>query len=108
MANERVLLAGAAEVDITPEMDIQISGDIGRRRPVEEIRERIFARALMLEAGGTKFCILSTELCSITDDWVEEIRRRAVERVSVEPEAIMVHLVQNHAAPSLGRALKHQ
>jgi len=97
--------AGAAEVDITPEMDIQIAGDIGRRRPVEEIRERIFARALMLDDGETRFCILSLDLLSITDDWVAEIRRRVSERVNIEPEAVMVHPVQNHAAPSLGNLM---
>ena len=46
MKQETQLRAGAAETDITPAMDIQIAGDIGRRRPVNEIRERIYAKIL--------------------------------------------------------------
>ncbi len=102
MSETGVLLAGAAEVDITPEMGIQIGGDIGRRRPVEEIREHIFARALMLESGGARCCIVSLELCVVTDPWVEEIRRRAAARVGIDPGAVLVHAIQNHAAPTIG------
>jgi hypothetical protein len=96
------ILAGAAAADITPKMDIQIAGDIGRRRPVEEIREHIYAYALMLESGLTRFCILSLDLLSVTHKWVDEIRARASTRVGIDPGAVMVHPVQNHAAPSLG------
>jgi hypothetical protein len=59
----------------------------------------------MLEGGGTRFCILSLDLLSVTDRWVDEIRLRAAERVGIDPQAIMVHPVQNHAAPSLGHLM---
>ena len=96
------LLAGAAEVDITPDMGIQIAGDLGRRRPVEEIRERIYARVLVLQSGDTRFCIVSAEICWITDSWVKEIRRRASERTGIPAAAILLHPQQNHAAPGIG------
>lgn len=98
------LKAGAAEVDVTPALDIQIAGDIGRRRPVEEIRERIYSRALFLEGAGQRCCILSIEVCFITDRYVAEIRRRAAEEFGLEPHAILVHPVQNHSAPAVGNA----
>jgi len=102
MDGDHMLLAGAAEADITPDLDIQISGDIGRRRPVEEIREHIFARVLMLDDGQTRFCVVSMELCAVTDESVAEIRQRAAKRAGIETGAILVHAVQNHAAPRLG------
>ena len=104
MNNANMLRAGAAEVDITPAMDIQIAGDIGRRRPVTEIRERIYAKALVLEADGRQCCILSAEVCFLTQKWVDEIRRRAAERFGLDPKAVMVHPVQNHSAPCIGNA----
>ena len=104
MSNDKPLRAGAAEVDITPAMGIQIAGDIGRRRPVEEIRERIYAKALVLEAAGQQCCILSLEVCFVTDKWVAEIRRRAADRFGLEPHAILVHPIQNHSAPCIGNA----
>jgi len=96
------LRAGAAMVDITPEMGIQLAGDIGRYRPTEEIRERLYARAVALESGGTLVCLLSLDICIANNYWANEIRRRASERFGIAPEAIILHITQNHAAPSLG------
>ena len=49
--NGKRLLAGAAEVDITPVMGTQIAGDIGRRRPAEILIDPIYAKALVLDDG---------------------------------------------------------
>ena len=96
------LRAGAAKVDITPKLGTQIGGDIGRRRPAEVVLDPIYARALVLEGGGTKLCLLSLDILGITDEWVAEVRRQAAESFGFDPQAVMVHTVQNHAAPSLG------
>ena len=104
MQTTDTLRAGAAEVDITPALDIQIAGDIGRRRPVREIRERLYAKALALECGGVSCCILSLEVCFVTHKWVDEIRRRAAEQFGLDPLSILVHSVQNHSAPAIGNA----
>ncbi len=99
------LLAGSAIADITPAMGIQIEGDIGRLRPVEEIRDPLFARALVLESAGWRCCILSLDLCWVSTDLTQQIRREASQRFGIPPEAVMVHAVQNHAAPGLGAYL---
>lgn len=95
-------LAGAATVDITPALGIQLAGDIGRVRPTEEIRERLYAHALVLEQGGQRFCIVVLDLLSSSQIWVNQIRQRASQRFNLDPGAIMVHVTQNHAAPALG------
>jgi len=102
MSQESQLCAGAARLDITPEMGIQLAGDIGRKRPVEEIRERLYANALAVEYGGERLCVLSVDLLAMSCAWSDRIRQGAAERYGLRPEAIMVHVVQNHAAPSLG------
>ncbi len=99
------LLAGAAQVDITPAMGTQIAGDIGRRRPAEILLDPIYARALVLESGATRLCVLSLDLLAADYKSVAAIRRLATERFGLVPEAVMVHTVQNHAAPSLGHHL---
>jgi len=96
------LRAGAARIDITPELGIQLAGDIGRCRPTEEIRERIYANALVLEAHGERICVLSADLLAMSCEWSDTIRRTAATRFGLRPEAVMVHVVQNHATPSLG------
>jgi len=104
MNASNALRAGAAQVDITPPMGTQIAGDIGRYRPAEWVMDPIYAKALVLEWGGKKLCILSLDLLAICGAWVDEIRRRAA-GLGFEPGAVMCHVVQNHAAPSLGHLM---
>lgn len=96
------LRAGAAQVDITPALGIQIAGDIGRYRPVEEIRDPLFAKALVLQAGGKRICLLSLDILAITRHWADEIRNQAAARFGLDAQAVAVHITQNHAAPGVG------
>ena len=98
----QVLMAGAAEVDITPAPGTQIAGNIGVVRPVKEIVDRLYARALVLEQGGERLCVLSTDVLAIRTDYSDEIRRRAHERFGLDPACVMVHCTQNHHSPSVG------
>jgi len=96
------LRAGAAKTDISPQKGIQIAGDIGRRRPCTGVKEPIYARALVLEQDARQYCILSIDVLAIDNPWADEIRRRAQKAYGLPPEAVTVHIVQNHASPSIG------
>ncbi len=74
--SEKSLSGGAAERDITPEPDIQLAGTIGFRRPVESVRDPLFARALVLEQSGFRVCLLSLDLLAVRTDWSDTIRKR--------------------------------
>jgi len=102
MPDTMPLRAGAAQVDITPKMGTQLAGDIGRRRPAETLIDPLFAKALVLDDGERRLCVLSLDALAITREWADRIRNGAAERFGIEPEAVMVHVVQNHAAPSIG------
>ena len=84
------LRAGAAKVDITPKMGIHLEGSIGRYRPALFVNDPIYARALVLEAGGRKLCVVSLDLLAVTVEWASEIRRRAAEEFGFDPKAVMV------------------
>jgi len=96
------LLAGAARADITPEKGIQIAGDIGRRRPVEEIRAPLYAKALVLQQNGRTACILSLDVTGVMRKWANQLRRQVAEILDTEPEAIIPHALQSHSAPFVG------
>jgi hypothetical protein len=96
---------GAAQVDITPEMGVQIAGSIGIKRPAEFVMDPIFAKALVVEAGGRKVCVLSLDLLAITAEYADRIRDEAARVIGAPREAVMVHVTQNHAAPSLGHLM---
>lgn len=96
------LSAGAGLADITPDYGIQLAGDIGRYRPCEEIRERLYVRALVLESEGRRCCLLSLDLLAASNGWADEIRRQVGEVLDIAPDAVIFHILQNHASPSLG------
>lgn len=96
------LKAGAARVEITPALGTQLAGDIGRRRPLEEVIDPLYARVLVLESGDRKLCIVSLDVLAVTTACADEIRRQAVEELGFDRGAVMLHDTQNHAAPSLG------
>ena len=100
-----VFSVGAAQVDITPELGVQIAGSIGIKRPAEFVADPIYAKALVVESGGRKLCVLSLDLLSITAEYADRIRDEAGRMIGAPREAVMVHVTQNHAAPSLGHLM---
>ena len=101
MAGKR-LLAGAARVDITPAMGTCLTGAPGLRRPAEILIDPLFAKALVLDDGERRLCILSLDLLAVTEEWGDKIRHGAKDRFGLDPDAVMVHTMSNHAAPGLG------
>jgi len=98
-----MMQAGAGQVEITPALGTHLAGDgAGKSRPAKSIRDPLFARALVVEAGGRKICLLAMDLLCVTGEYTRKIRSEAARRFGLEPEAIMVHVEQNHSAPSLG------
>ena len=74
--NQR-LLAGAAQVDMTPKMGTNLVGAPGLRRPAEILIDPLFAKALILDDGQRRLCILSLDLLGVTEEWSDEIRNGA-------------------------------
>jgi neutral ceramidase len=98
-------LAGAAQVDITPDLGTHLSGDIARHRPALSQLDPLFARATVFEAGGRRVCFLSLDVTIVCEEYTSRIRQEAARRFGLEPEAVMVHATQTHSAPSLGRIM---
>ena len=101
MTSER-LLVGAAKVDITPDYGTQISGDIGRYRPVEEIRDRLYARIYVLKSADEAACLVVCDMACIAQHLAWDIRSRIAEVIGGRPEAVIIHCVQSHSAARVG------
>lgn len=104
-SKQDALLVGAGQADITPAMGIQIAGDIGRYRPVEQIRDPLYARAVVVRRGDKTLAILTADVISITRAFADRIRRRAAKILATEPAAILCHATQTHSAPFVGNAM---
>lgn len=96
------LRVGAAKVDITPALGTQISGDIGRYRPVEEIRDRLYARIVVLQAEGRTVCFVLCDMACIQGSIARRIRASIAELLAATPDEVMIHCVQSHSAARVG------
>jgi len=95
------LLAGAAQVEITPQAGVHLSGDIGAYRPAQVVLDPLYARVLVLESGAQRLCLVGLDVTIITAPWTERIRQQAAS-LGFPPEAVMVHATQTHSAPGVG------
>jgi neutral ceramidase len=96
------LMAGAAQAEITPPRGTQIAGDIGRYRPAEVVIDPLFAKAVVLEQGGTRLCLIVLDILAADAGWCSEVRREVASRLGTQADAVMVHCTQSHAAPMIG------
>jgi hypothetical protein len=98
------MIAGAAEMDITPPLGTQLAGDIGRFRPVEEVRDPLYARALFVESYGVQIVLVQLDLCVLTTQWTGRVRDGIAQRLGLDRRAVMVCATQTHSAPAFGDA----
>jgi hypothetical protein len=94
------LRAGAAVVNITPTPGIGLAGYYFERG-AEGTNDDLFARALVLEAGGAKAALVTLDLISTTRSVVEAARRE-IEKVTGIPGAnVMISATHAHTGPVL-------
>ena len=96
------LFVGAAKADITPDFGTQISGDIGRYRPVEEIRDRLYARIVVLKSGDQTACLVLCDMAAIQREHSLPIRAKIAAILDMTPDNVIIHCVQSHSAARVG------
>ncbi|MEI6502303.1 MAG: hypothetical protein WCP21_14910 [Armatimonadota bacterium] len=101
MTSER-LLVGVAQADITPDYGTQISGDIGRYRPVEQVRDRLYARIFVWRSGDTTACLVACDMACISQNHSRNLRALIAGAIGAAPEAVVIHCVQSHSAARVG------
>jgi len=95
------LMAGSAHVEITPKAGVHLAGSVGQFRPAQSVADPLYAKAVVLEAGGRRICIVGLDVTIVTAPWTEKIRAAAKE-FGFDHDAVMVHAIQTHSAPCVG------
>lgn len=97
-----MIRAGSAQVAITPPLGTHLAGlGAGIHRPARKVLDPLYAKALVVESGPRRLAILALDVICITEEYTRQIRA-AARAFGFEPEAVMVHAIQNHSAPSIG------
>ena len=96
------LFAGASQVDITPQMGVQLAGDIGNRRPVEAVRDNLYARILILKHEQVITCNVSCDIIGITAERSTPLREEIAGLLNTTIEGVMINAQQSHSTPCVG------
>ncbi|MCH8293793.1 neutral/alkaline non-lysosomal ceramidase N-terminal domain-containing protein [Candidatus Poribacteria bacterium] len=91
---------GVAQVDITPDYPIRLSGYGGRRTESEGVTQRIWAKALAIDDA----VLVTVENCGLPDELTEEVATRLKKKSGIPREQFVIGFSHTHSAPCLTNA----
>lgn len=90
--------AGAAEVDVTPPVGWRRAG--GYHEVLSTgVHDPILVKALVFEQGGVRGAVVVADVCGISREISEPMRRRAQERTGIPSANISFSATHNHGGP---------
>ncbi len=94
---------GFGRVDITPRIGVELAG-FGAfiNRHSVGIRDRLWARAMAVEAGGEPAVIVSLDLCVIYRATTERVCDLVHEATGIPRERVMINCTHTHSGPETG------
>jgi neutral ceramidase len=93
------LSAGAARVDATPPLGLDIVGFLRRWRPAEEYGFPFEVNALVLEADGSRQAIVALDIGSTPEPFAARLREAVALAAGCKPDAVLVNCSHTHSAP---------
>jgi hypothetical protein len=94
--------AGLAQVKITPERPVRMSGYAGRTKPFEKVAADLFVKALVLEdRDGHRGVLVTSDLLGFPADVAEPICERVGKKTGLKREQILLNSAHTHAGPAL-------
>lgn len=94
------LRAAAVKVDITPQSSQWLLGYQARQS--NGVLDHIYHRVLALDAGGTPFYLISTDVCLFSPNFHDSVMRELQSRTGIDPAHVWWSVTHTHAAPELG------
>lgn len=92
--------AGAATVDITPTNFPAIVAGGFLEAQSNQVRDRLFARAIVLDDGVTKIAMVVVDTCMMTQDLIDDAKMQASQRCAIAVDHMMVSATHTHSAPA--------
>ncbi len=98
--------AGAARVEITPPLPVDVLGYV--RRPVSprRVHDPLLVTGVVLTSGGVSVAILAADVTNLTPAFAERIRARITEATGIPGANVLLNSSHTHAGPWPGGAYK--
>lgn len=101
-ARDGDLRAGAAAVEITPPRHLwntMMAGYSNPKRLPQGVHDPLYAKALVLDNGQTRVCIVTTDLFSVPINLRESVLARLPREAGLTPERILICASHTHSGP---------
>jgi len=98
--------AGAARVDITPELPVDVLGYVRRDKAPRRISDPLLATCVYVNDGDAVAVIIAADLGTLAPGCAETVRAAVAAAVDCRPEQILLNSSHSHAAPWPGAQLK--
>ena len=102
-AISKVLHAGAAEVDITPSLDVSLGGIAQVLPPAKKVLSPLRARAIVLDDGNTRLALAVCELCLIDTETATRAKVLIRDRFGISEERVMISVAHTHMSPRVAQ-----
>ncbi len=94
------LWAGFAEIEITPPVGTDLTGYIARDAASIGVHDPLFARALVVAAGGARAALITCDTLGLHWREVQAVRQAIAERTNTPAEQILITCSHTHAGPA--------
>ena len=91
--------AGAATVDITPPLPVDVLGYVRRDVAPRTVADPLMATGVVLEGAGATLAIIAADLANLAPGFADEVRVRVAEAIDVPPGNVLLNSSHSHAAP---------
>ena len=92
--------AGAAEVEITPNFEVELCGFALREQPCAGVLDPIFARCIYVEDGPQRLLWIVADVLALEGAFVDDFRNWAWRELQLEPHQVLLAATHTHSAPS--------
>ncbi len=93
------LRAGAAKVDITPEMGVSLDGSISKNGPATSVHDPLHARALVLDDGEQRVAIVVVDQCMTAREVFDAAKQLVHAATGLPTDHMLMAATHTHAAP---------
>lgn len=94
------LMAGAGQMDITPQESVALTGYIFRENKSAGMLDPIYARAVYLHDGNEQILLFSCDLLGLNRDFVSRLREGIEAAVGLPGRNILLACTHTHSGPA--------
>ena len=98
-AYHAAMRAGAARVDITPPLPVDVLGYVRRDVAPRRVADPLMATGVVIQGGGTTSVIIGADLANLAPGFADDVRDRVAAAVEVPPANVLLNSSHSHAAP---------